>query len=121
MKFDLQNAIMKRGLVVDYNPRISTMLDRTGADVGSDMPIYETAEYMTFCSAKLSRQAMEANPLNIGFCPYVVFLYEAAGQRGVIVVGYRVPTATAKSSKATRAALAAVDRMLGEIIREAVK
>ena len=36
VKFELSNAIIERGLKVDFSGSISQMLDRTGADVGSD-------------------------------------------------------------------------------------
>lgn len=91
VKFDLQNAIISRGLTVDFNGKVSTMLERTGADVGSTRPIYKQAEYFTFCSAKLSRATMEAAPVNVGFCPYVVFIYETVTAPGTIYVGYRRP------------------------------
>ncbi len=88
-------------------------------DVGSTKPIYKKAEFVTFCSAKLSRAMMEANPANIGYCPYVVFVYETVAKPGV-VIGYRVPT-KAKASPATKAALAEIDKMLAGIIKEAAK
>ena len=95
------------------------MLERTGADVGSSKPVYRQAEYFTFCSAKLSRSMMEADPANIGFCPYVVFIYETAAAPGTISVGYRRPPA--QGSDASRAALADIDALLDGIVKEAVK
>jgi hypothetical protein len=44
---------------------------------------------MQFCSAVASRQAMEADIGNIAFCPYVLFVYEAADDPGTVVVGFR--------------------------------
>lgn len=119
IKFELTNAITERGLAVDYNGQLGKMLDRTGADVGSTKPIYKNAEFFTFCSAKLSRAMMEADPLNAGFCPYVVFIYEAVSKPGDIVVGYRPPPKGA--SAASIVALADIDRLLDGIIRAAVK
>jgi uncharacterized protein (DUF302 family) len=119
VKFELANAITERGLAVDYNGQLGKMLDRTGADVGSTKPIYKHAEFFTFCSAKLSRAMMEADPLNAAFCPYVVFIYEPAGAPGKITVGYRPPPKTGKP--ASDAALADIDQLLDGIIRAAVK
>lgn len=118
-RFELNNAIVNRGLTIDYTGHIGDMLKRTGKDVGSEKPIYKSAQYLTFCSAKLSRQMMEADPANIGYCPYVVFIYETVGKPGV-VIGYRVP-AKAKASPATKAALAEIDKMLAGIIKDAAK
>lgn len=87
--FDLKNAIVEQGLVVDSVQHVSDMLIRTGADVGSTKPIYRQAQTLGFCSAKLSRAAMEADPDNLAFCPYTVFIYESAGAPGVVTIGYR--------------------------------
>ena len=119
VKFDLTNAIIDRGLVVDYTGSVAGMLDRTGADVGSTKKLYRHAEYFVFCSAKLSRQMMEADPSNIGFCPFVVFIYEREDKPGDIVVGARPPTP--RGDDASRNALAAVDGLLQGIVSDAVK
>jgi len=119
VRFDLTNAIINRGLVIDHNGKIGEMLERTGRDVGSDKPIYKAAEFFTFCSAKLSRQMMEADARNIAFCPYVMFIYESVGEPGVVVVGYRRPSGS--GSPETKAALAEIDSLLDGIAREAVQ
>lgn len=119
VRFELTNAIINRGLNIDHNGNIGSMLARTGADVGSDKPIYKYAEFFTFCSAKLSRQMMEADARNIAFCPYVMFIYESIGEPGTVVVGYRRPSTS--GSQETRAAQAEIDALLKGIAREAVK
>jgi len=119
IRFELTNAIINRGLTIEQNGQIGKMLERTGADVGSDKPIYKSAEFFTFCSAKLSRQMMEADPMNIGFCPYVMFMYEGVGEPGVIIVGYRRPPDS--GSPDTKAALAEIDALLDGIAREAMQ
>ena len=78
-----------------------------------------TREFLTFCSAKLSRAMMEADLANVGFCPYVVFVYEAAGKPGETVVGYRRPAIT--GNDASKAALAEIDKLLDGIVKDAVK
>jgi hypothetical protein len=120
IKFELNNAIVDRGLTVDNTGRIGEMLERTGADVGSTKKIYKNAEFLTFCSAKLSRQMMEADPANVGFCPYVVFVYEAEAKPGTTVVGYRRPM-SASGSEATKKALGEIDALLDGIVKDAVK
>jgi uncharacterized protein (DUF302 family) len=119
VKFELNNAIIERGLKVDFSGSISQMLERTGADVGSTKPIYKHAEFMSFCSSKLSRQMMEADAANVAFCPYTVFIYEAAATPGDIVVGYRPFPQTA--NEASRAALGEIDKLLSGIIKAAVQ
>ncbi len=120
VKFELSDAIIRRGLVVDHTGQIGTMLERTGPDVGSTMPLYTRAEFFTFCSAKFSRAMMEADLGNIAFCPYVVFIYEAAKKPGETVVGYRKPMPVS-GGEASRKALAAIDALLDGIVKDAVK
>lgn len=119
VKFDLANAITNRGLVVDSNGNVGGMLDRTGKDVGSTKQIYKKAEYFVFCSAKLSRDMMEADPANAAFCPFVVFIYEATAKPGETVVGYRQMPAIGNA--ASKSALAAVNALLDGIVKEAVR
>lgn len=119
VKFELSNAIIERGLRVDFSGSISQMLDRTGADVGSTKPVYKHAEFMSFCSSKLSRQMMEADAANVAFCPYTVFIYETAAAPGEIVVGYRPFPQPA--NEASRAALNEIDKLLTGIVKAAVQ
>lgn len=84
--FAVENAIINEGLVIDYVSHVGAMLNRTGADVGSSKELFKNADIFVFCSAKLSREVMEANPMNISHCPYGIFVFE--NQNGVSV-GYR--------------------------------
>ena len=84
--FAVENAIVNRGLVVDWVSHVGEMLNRTGADVGSDTRVFENADVFLFCSAVLSREVMEADPMNIIHCPYGVFVAETADG---VVVGHR--------------------------------
>lgn len=119
VRADVEDAIIDRGFVVDYNGKIAKMLERTGKATGSEKLIYNDAEFFQFCSATLSRKMMEADPRNIGNCPFVITIYELAAAPGTIYVGYRA--AMEAGSKASRDALAAVNKMLDEIAREATK
>jgi uncharacterized protein (DUF302 family) len=119
VKFDVTNAITNRGLVADFTGNVGAMLDRTGKDVGSAKQVYKRAEYIVFCSAKLSRDMMEADAANAGFCPYIVFIYETAAKPGEVVVGYRrMPRAGKPSSIKV---FAAINALLDGIAKEAVK
>jgi len=88
--FGLETAILDRGLVVDHVSHVGEMLNRTAADVGAATQVYSRADVYLFCSAVLSRKMMEADPDNIGHCPYSVFVYELEGEPGEVAVGYRV-------------------------------
>lgn len=117
VRFDLENAIINRGLVIDHISNVGEMLARTAADVGSETQVFVNAEALLFCSARLSRAAMEAAPENVAFCPYSVFLYETPDAPGKVSVGYRpLPE---QGSEASRAAIAEVNALLAGIVEEA--
>ena len=84
--FAVESAILDQGLVIDYVSHTGEMLNRTAADVGSDVELFAAADIFVFCSAKLSREVMEADPMNIAFCPYGIFVADKAGE---VMIGYR--------------------------------
>lgn len=84
--FELEQAITGQGLVVDYVSHVGDMLNRTGEDVGSDVRIFDRADVYIFCSAKVSREVMEADPSNIVHCPYGIYVAEREGE---VTIGYR--------------------------------
>ena len=84
--FAVESAIVGRGLVIDYVSHVGEMLTRTGSDVGSDVELFKEADIFLFCSAVVSRQVMEADPMNIAHCPYGIFVAETDDG---VMVGYR--------------------------------
>ena len=84
--FAVESAIVGKGLVIDYVSHVGEMLNRTGADVGSDKQLFSEADIFIFCSAVVSRQVMEADPMNIAHCPYGIFVAENADG---VVIGHR--------------------------------
>ncbi|MFN0263418.1 DUF302 domain-containing protein [Tepidamorphus sp. 3E244] len=108
---DLNDAIVNKGYVVDYHGFIGDMLKRTAEDVGATETIYKDAEFFTFCSAVVSREVMEVEIGNIAFCPYVLFVYEAAATPGTVTVGFRrLPDGQGRDK---------VNGILEEIVKEA--
>lgn len=84
--FAVESAITNKGLVIDYVSHVGEMLNRTAADVGSEVELFDEADVYIFCSALVSRSVMEADPMNIAYCPYGIFV----AQRGEdVMVGYR--------------------------------
>lgn len=112
-------AIENRGLVLNYTARIGAMLERTGKDIGTSRRIYGDAELLEFCSARASRDTMEADPRNIVFCPYSIAVYTLPKEKDRVYVAYRRVGApgTGLSAKS----LAAVDKLLAEIVAEALE
>ena len=84
--FAVESAILDRGLVIDFTSHVGEMLNRTRADVGSDVKLFEQADIFVFCSATTSREVMEADPMNLAQCPYGIFVAE---RDGAVMVGYR--------------------------------
>ncbi len=106
--FAVESAIVGKGLVIDYVSHVGEMLNRTGGDVGSDAMIFKAADIFLFCSAVLSREVMEADPMNIAHCPYGIFVTDKDGK---VSVGYRnYPDGPMQE----------VQSLLDDIVREAV-
>ena len=106
--FAVESAIVDRGLVIDYVSHVGDMLNRTGTDVGSDKQLFEAADIFVFCSAVVSREVMETDPMNIAFCPYGIFVAE---RNGDVLVGYR---------SYPEGEMQKVESLLSEIVSEAV-
>lgn len=87
--FAVENAIIGKGLVIDYISHVGEMMERTKADVGGTVTIFTKADVFLFCSAALSRKVMEADPTNIQHCPYGIFVAESPDKPGTITVGHR--------------------------------
>jgi uncharacterized protein (DUF302 family) len=119
---DLRDAIINRGLQIDYTGHVDKMLERTSqvagsvTETGAKSP-YLSAKYIQFCSAKLTHESVSANPYNLAICPYVVFIFEARAQPGTVIVGYREPAPG--PSKRSKDAFAKIDKLLNDIITEA--
>ena len=105
--FGVESAITDRGLVIDYVSHVGEMLERTRQDVGSDVVLFKEADIFIFCSALLSRQVMEDDPMNISHCPYGIFVAEMGGE---VMIGYR---------NKPEGSMQVVQELLDEIAREA--
>lgn len=114
----IELAITERGMVINNVSHIGNMLQRTGKDLGASRKIYAQAEALEFCSATVSRRMMEADPRNIVFCPYIIAIYTLPDQPGKVHVAYRRPLPI--GSAESRAALQAVEKLLDDIIRDAI-
>ena len=89
VSFAVENAIIGAGLVIDAQSHVGEMLARTKADVGGTKDLFDDAIVYTFCSAKLSRDMMEADLTNIQFCPYRIFVYATPDTPDEVTVGYQ--------------------------------
>ncbi len=74
--FNVEDAIVSKGLVIDHISHTGEMLKRTGEDLGATQEIFKAADIFLFCSAVVSRKVMEIDPMNIVHCPYTIFVFE---------------------------------------------
>lgn len=115
----VEEAVVQRGLAVAHRGDVGDMLARTAEDVGASMTVYKEARYLEFCSARFSRSAMEANPANLAFCPFVIFLYTLPADPKTVHVGYRRPPL--RMADPSGAAMREIDAMLDAIVREGIE
>jgi uncharacterized protein (DUF302 family) len=113
---DLKTAIESKGLVIDYQSHINTMIERTGKDVGSSRKLYVDAQAFVFCSAALSRKTMEADPANVAMCPYAITVYATVQQPDTTHVAYKRPWRP-DGTAGSKAALKEVEALLDGIAR----
>ena len=117
-RIDLQNAIINQGLKVDLNGHVGDMLRRTGADIGAKGTVFTDAEYFTFCSSQLTREMVQADPTNMGMCPYTMFIYHREGSEDV-TVGYKAMIM--RGNEASQKALAKINDLMQAILDEATE
>ncbi|HRK18169.1 MAG TPA: DUF302 domain-containing protein [Hyphomicrobiaceae bacterium] len=121
---NLNDAIIKRGFVVDYTGELNKMLERTAKDTGTvtasgKLTPFKNAKFLQFCPAKLTHDAVNTNPIGIANCPIAIFVYELDHEQGKINVGYRMPVSSpSRKANEVNNKLKAV---LADIVKEAVK
>ena len=86
--FEVETAIQNRGLVIDSVNDVGGMLERTKSAVGSDVTVFTFGKVFTFCSAEVSRKVMEADPMNLQYCPYRIFVAETPDAPGQVTIGH---------------------------------
>ena len=93
--FDLQEAVIGRGLVIEHVGHVGKMLIRTSQAVTGSTDIekqtYNFAKYLQFCSSRLTHKATNIDPSNLSMCPFILFAYETVEHPGQVSVGYHNP------------------------------
>ena len=116
---DLRQAIIGRGMVIGAVSHVVEMLERTGKDLGQGKTIYANGEVELFCSAVLSRKAMEKDVRNIVFCPYGIAVWTELAKPGKVFVGYR--RADPRGDAASLLTFREIEKLLDDIAREATR
>ncbi len=112
-KENLLTAIADKGLVLSATLHATTMLNRTGPDLGFDKAVYKDAETYLFCKADISHKLVAANPHNIVLCPYAISVYTLTDKPGVTYYSYREPYGKEATYKP-------VVKLLESIVQEAL-
>lgn len=120
---DLKDAIINKGFVIDYVGYVHDMLERTAEATDSVTPLgakspYKNAEYVLFCPAKLTHEAVSATPFAIANCPIAIFVFETGAEPGKINVGYRLPPTT--PSRVLRQVNERITALVDSIVKDAV-
>ena len=113
----VEMAIEGKGVKINHTNKIAEMLERTGKDLGATKQVYVDGEQFEFCSAVISRRMMEADPNAMTMCPYIISVYTVPNDKNVYIA-YRKPPET--KNPALNKALAEVEKLLNEIIQEAM-
>lgn len=111
VSFGVENAIIDQGFQVANISRVGDMLERTRADLGSDIVLFQNAEIYSFCSATKSRRMMESDPMNIAFCPYNIFVAQLP-ESDQVTVGFR---------QFPDGVMQEIQTLLDEIVQEAIE
>ena len=119
VKSAINEAIIEKGLVINNTSHIGAMLQRTGGVVEGAQSIFVKAESYEFCSATVSRLTMEADPHNIVFCPYIISVYVLPKEPNKTYISFRKPDIV--GSAASKAALKEVEKLLRDIIEQAIQ
>lgn len=116
VSFDIENAIVNRGFVIDFKGDIAKMLVNT-ADVTSDSSnVYRQATFWQFCSSEITRRLTELAPENLKHCPFVIYAYETQQNPGLVHLGYR----RVGESGSTDEIYQEINRLLEAIVAEAL-
>lgn len=110
-------SIEGKGLLITHSNHIADMLERTGKDLGTTRQVYEYGEQMEFCSATVSRKMMEVDPHAMVLCPYSVSVYKIPNDPTIYVAYRKMPST---KNPALKKALADVEKLLAEIIKDAL-
>jgi len=112
-------AISEKGIKINTIAHIAEMLERTGKDVGATKQVYLHGQAVEFCSATISRAMMEADPHQIIYCPYIIYIYVLPDKPETVHVAYR--TLPMMKDAAANESLRAVEKLLDTIITSATQ
>jgi uncharacterized protein (DUF302 family) len=87
---NLKNAVTNQGLLISGEMHLGEMLQRTGPDLGFEQ-VFAQVESIQFCSALMAHRMIQANPSNLGTCPFSVLIYARSESPDKVYLAFRVP------------------------------
>ncbi|EIJ42596.1 hypothetical protein BegalDRAFT_1718 [Beggiatoa alba B18LD] len=119
VKSAIEMAIVNQGLLISNTLHLSDMLNRTGQELGFTTPVYQFAEAVEFCSAKLAHQMAQLHPANLATCPLTISFYTTPDDNKMVSIAFRKVQLIGESATVT-AVSQAVTQLLKTIIDEAI-
>ncbi len=116
IKEDIEMAITDRGLLVSGTLHISDMLNRTGADLGYQKPVYHRAESIEFCSASVSHLMVSSHPANAAICPFTIAVYSLSADPEKVYLVFRRIYLAGEAQKATQVIFELMDSIVRDVI-----
>ncbi len=115
----VKSAIEGKGINIAHTLPASDMLNRTGGDYGITENVFQQAEILEFCSARISHQLSQANPENIMLCPFAISIYVLADDPGQVYLSWRRPFDL--GDEKSRAAVGQMVKLIEGVITEATE
>ncbi|MDD2990652.1 MAG: DUF302 domain-containing protein [Zoogloea sp.] len=110
----LVDAIEAEGLVPSPPSQFGDMLARTAPALDETTPVYQQAEVMHFCSARIAWQLARENPLNIAQCPLSMAIYTRPGQNAAVHLAWREANGDSPGARAANALLERIARQVAD-------
>jgi len=119
IRLSIENEIIGNGFVIDFNGNISRMLENTVNVADDSTQLYRHAEFWQFCSSQITRKLTNIDPINVAYCPFVVFAFELVSQPGAVTIGYR--PLSMNTSQQTNAIVVEINDLLENIVFNAAQ
>lgn len=101
----LLDAIEAEGLVPAPPSRFGDMLARTGPALEQTTRVYQDAEVLHFCSARIAWTFARENPLNVAQCPLSMAIYTLPAEAATVHLAWREAHGDSPASRAANALL----------------
>lgn len=110
----LVDAIEAEGLVPAPPSQFGDMLQRTAPALEETEPVYQQAEVLHFCSARIAWQLARENAINIAQCPLSMAIYTRPGVTNAVHLAWREASGDSPGARAANALLERIARQVAD-------